>query len=171
MKSEICYRSQSIALRGQGPLVFPVHTASQTTGCIMSSHLDTLRAKHWMLVDDNEDILLMLSAMIERLTGALVECHNSPASALVAFAAAPEAYELVITDFNMPGMNGLELGQRLRALTPAQKIILASGNANCTLAEARAGGFGALLPKPFSLSALQSALVEAGVNIEAACPL
>ncbi len=104
----------------------------------MNSYLDTMETKRWMLVDDNEDILLMLSAMIERLTGAFVECHNSPASALAAFAVAPEVYELVVTDFEMPGMNGLELGRRLQALAPLQKLILASGNAYGTSARARA---------------------------------
>lgn len=135
----------------------------------MNSYLDTMETKRWMLVDDNEDILLMLSAMLERLTGTFVECHNSPASALAAFAVAPEVYELVITDFDMPGMNGLELGRRLRVLAPLQKLILTSGNTYCTPAGACAAGFSAFLSKPFALLALQSALTGAGVNIEAAC--
>ena len=49
-------------------------------------------AKRWMLVDDNEEFLMMISAMVENLTGATIECHNLPISALAAFMAEPEAY-------------------------------------------------------------------------------
>ena len=75
----------------------------------------------WMLVDDNEDILTMMSAVLEDLTGAAIECYNAPQDALAAFAEAPEKYELVITDFEMPDMDGVALCRRLRALKPGQK--------------------------------------------------
>lgn len=114
----------------------------------------------WMLVDDNEDILLMLSAGLENLTSAEIECYHSPQSALAAFIRSPDSYELVITDFEMPGMDGVELCRRLRAISPAQKIFLATGSGFFTEAAARHAGFSALLNKPFPLSVLKTALAE-----------
>lgn len=115
----------------------------------------------WMLVDDNEDILMMLSAMLENLTGNTVECYDTPQSALAAFSAAPELYELVITDFEMPGMDGVELCRRMRAIAPEQKIFLATGSGYFTEEGARHAGFSALLNKPFPLPLLRAALAGA----------
>ena len=114
----------------------------------------------WMLVDDNENILLMLSAVLENLTGASIECYTTPKEALAAFQSSPESYELVITDFEMPGMDGVELCRRFRALSPAQKIILATGSGFFTEAAACHAGFSALLDKPFPLPALKAALAK-----------
>jgi CheY-like chemotaxis protein len=114
----------------------------------------------WMLVDDNQEILNMLSAMLKNLTNAAVECFTTPAAALEAFQAAPGGYELVITDFEMPGMDGVELCRRLREISPEQKVFLATGSGFFTAAAARHAGFCALLTKPFPLSALKSALSE-----------
>ena len=129
----------------------------------------TTENQRWMLVDDNEEILLMMTEAVENLTSAKVECYNSSQDALIAFTAAPEKYELVITDFEMPGMDGVELCRRLRAISPAQKIILATGSGFFTGAAARHAGFSALLNKPFPLAALREALLTAGLKIEAAC--
>jgi CheY-like chemotaxis protein len=131
-------------------------------------YLDVTEMKRWMLVDDNEEILLMLSAMVEKLTGAPVECYDSPASALAAFAAKPEAYDLVITDFAMPGMNGVELCGQMHARTPAQKVMLVTSS-GFTSATARAAGFCALLQKPFPVVALQEAIAGAGLKTENRC--
>ncbi len=122
--------------------------------------------KRWMLVDDHRDILLMLAAVIGNLTDAEIECHKDSGSALAAFAAAPERYDLVITDYEMPGMDGVELCRRLRAISPAQKIFLATGSGFFTEAAARHAGFCALLNKPFPLAVLREALVGAGVKME-----
>jgi len=54
-------------------------------------------------------------------------CYTT-GEALAAFAESPAAYELVITDFEMPGMDGVELCRQLRAISPDQKIILATGS-------------------------------------------
>ena len=114
----------------------------------------------WMLVDDNENILLMLSAILASQTAATIECYSSPRAALAAFREAPEAYELVITDFEMPNMNGMQLCDQLRAIVPAQKIILATGSGFFTETSARRAGFCALLDKPFPLPLLKATLAR-----------
>ena len=132
----------------------------------MNNLFATTENKHWMLVDDNADILELMSALVENLTGAEIERFNSPLAALAAFADAPEKYEVVITDFEMPGMDGVELCRRMLALTPAQKIILATGSGFFTEAAARHAGFSGLLNKPFPIEKLRATLEEAGVEMD-----
>jgi CheY-like chemotaxis protein len=124
-------------------------------------------SRRWLLVDDNTEILMMLSALVENFTAATIECYDSPQSALAAFAAAPDSYELVITDFEMPGMDGVELCRRLRTLSPAQKVFLATGSGFFSEIAACHHGFSALLNKPFPLVVLQEKLAAAGLSDEA----
>ena len=89
--------------------------------------------------------------------------------ALMAFSDAPGKYELVVTDFEMPGMNGAELCRRMREISPMQKIFLATGSGFFTEDAAQRIGFTALLNKPFPLTALQEALAAAGLESHCAC--
>src|ERR1700677_1418926 len=107
----------------------------------MNSFQASTAETRWMLVDDNQEILVWLSAMLGNLTVAAIECFNTPQAALAAFRAAPGKYELVITDFEMPGMDGVELCRRLRAISPEQKVFLATGSGFFTAAAARRAGF------------------------------
>lgn len=125
--------------------------------------------QRWMLVDDNPELLNMLSLLVRQFTNAVIECYNSPQAALSAFVAAPAGYELIITDFDMPGMNGIELCRQLRSVSAIQKVFLATGSGYFTEAAARHHGFSALLNKPFPLSSLQKALAAVGLCHESVC--
>ena len=120
--------------------------------------------RRWMLVDDNIEVLLLLSAAIEMMAGVETECFNSPRSALAAFASAPEKYELVITDFEMPGMDGVELCRRMLAQTPALKVFLTTGNGFITETATANAGFLGLLYKPFQLDKLRAMLAAAEIH-------
>ena len=130
----------------------------------MNHSFSPLETRRWMLVDDNTDALGLLTALVENLADAEIERFSSPLAALAAFAGAPEKYAVVITDYEMPGMDGVELCRRLRALKPAQKVMLATGSGFFTGAAARQAGFCGQLNKPFPLAALRAAL--AGAELE-----
>src|SRR5258706_2525149 len=117
----------------------------------------------WMIVDDNKDMLSLMRAIVARCINADVRCFHSPHAALATFTATPEAFDFVITDLEMPGMSGLELGERLRKLSPAIKVLLSTGSGILTDEEAVQQGFCGLLHKPFPLTALQHALETAGL--------
>jgi CheY-like chemotaxis protein len=117
----------------------------------------------WMVVDDNTDILSLTRAILERITDAPVECFHSPEAALAAFQGAPRKYGLVITDFEMPGINGAELCRRLRSMAPALKVLLITGSGIIRRSAVAEMGFSGLLHKPFVVSDLEKALTDAGV--------
>jgi len=117
----------------------------------------------WMIVDDNEDILSLMRETAGLFSDAEIACFNSPQAALAAFKSEPESFELVITDFEMPGMNGVELCHRLLAISPTAKILLATGSSMVNEEAAAGEGFCGLLHKPFPFASFQSALAAAGM--------
>ena len=123
-------------------------------------------APRWMVVDDNRDLLAMMTATLIQLHGGPVDCFDSPQAALNAFTAEPSKYEMVLTDYEMPGLDGIALCKRLRELAPALKVFLATGSGFFTEAAAQHAGFQALLNIPFPLSKLCETLVAAGLEIQ-----
>ena len=77
-----------------------------------------------LLVDDNANGLAARRSVLEELGYRIVTC-TSGADALEEFSA--HKFDLVVTDFKMPRMDGLELIGRLRKLTPDLPIVLVSG--------------------------------------------
>src|SRR5262249_7106896 len=107
------------------------------------------RAAHVLFVDD-EPRIAELTAHVLVHHGFRVTSQTSAALALEVFVAAPDAFDIVVTDHTMPGMNGLELAEKIGALRPGLPILLASGVTEPPPAEVlkRAGIVGSL-PKPF----------------------
>ncbi len=127
---------------------------------------DTTRPARWLVVDDNLDLLALMQTMLAQIHDGSVDCFSSPAAALAAFTAAPDQYELVITDYEMPGMDGIELCRRLRERARDLKIFLATGSGFFTGPTATHAGFLGRLNKPFRLEELRAMLAGAGVRID-----
>ena len=85
------------------------------------------RYKALIYVVDDEPMLLELASMILESEGYTTETFRSPESALRAFAAAQPPPALLITDYAMHTMTGLELLEACRRLQPKQKILLLTG--------------------------------------------
>lgn len=80
-----------------------------------------------LMVDDDALIAMSSVDMLEDL-GHVVTEANSGAAAL-ALLEAGNVFDLLITDYSMPGMNGAELGRAARNLVPDLPILVASGYA------------------------------------------
>jgi signal transduction histidine kinase/ligand-binding sensor domain-containing protein/ActR/RegA family two-component response regulator len=114
-----------------------------------------------LLVDDEETVLKVTRMMLERL-GYEVEAYGNSTAVLQAFTAAPNRYRLLITDFAMPTLDGVELARRVWSVRPGFPIILYSGyGARMTPEEAVQMGFTQLLAKPFTLHNLAEAVAKA----------
>jgi CheY-like chemotaxis protein len=76
-----------------------------------------------LLVDDNRDGLLVRRSVLEELYGVSVARNGEEGLKLFESA----KFDVVVTDYRMPRMNGAELIQRIRKLDPNARIILLSG--------------------------------------------
>jgi len=123
------------------------------------------RRARWMIVDDNEAILTLLSDVGARLEDVpALECFKSPGEAIAAFATNPDAYDFVLTDRAMPDTGDDELSRRLRALSPILKIFLSLAREVFSDEEAAQKGFCEMRRRSFPLPALQSALKPAALR-------
>jgi CheY-like chemotaxis protein len=78
-------------------------------------------------VVDDEPMLLELASVILDPLGYTIETFRDPESALQAFKAAEPPPALLITDYAMHEMTGLELMEACRQIRPRQKTLLVSG--------------------------------------------
>ena len=79
-----------------------------------------------VLIVDDDVLILMNSVEMLADLGYDVTSANSGAKALKLLQADP-VYDLLITDFSMPRMNGLQLAMAVRAFLPELPILLATG--------------------------------------------
>lgn len=107
-------------------LYFPVLVVVPRETEVESREFQRGKGQHILLVDDEAMVAKSVQLMLERL-GYRVTAHTNPENALAAFAAAPDEFQLVLADFQLPGMTGVVLAQKIMALRPALPIFIASG--------------------------------------------
>jgi CheY-like chemotaxis protein len=77
-----------------------------------------------LLVDDNHDGLLVRRSLLEEV-GCSVQIAIDGEQGLKLFEGS--SFDVVVTDYRMPRMNGVELIQKIRELDPDAHVILLSG--------------------------------------------
>lgn len=83
-----------------------------------------------------------------------------PELALQAFLADPQAYEVVVTDYTMPRMNGLELVKAIRAVRPGVPAIMCTGRLDPDVERSAKELNLPVLAKPVSFSELARMVEE-----------
>ena len=103
-----------------------------------------------MFVDDEESIVESCREMLQTL-GYDVVTASGPIRALEIFREHPGDFDLVITDYTMPHMNGFDLAGEIMRLRPGVPVMLCTGfSETMSLEKARAAGIKAFVMKPFS---------------------
>jgi len=77
------------------------------------------------VVDDEPDLLRCVGEILQITLDCTVRTFRDPETALKEFTAAPP--DVIVTDYAMGRMTGMDLIRECRRLHPAQKIILISG--------------------------------------------
>ena len=90
-------------------------------------------AKPLVFVVDDEPLLIELATAFLEPAGYEVASFQDADSALQAFTTADPRPALILTDFAMHRMNGLDLIRECRQINPRQKIILVSGTVDASV--------------------------------------
>ena len=100
------------------------------------------------LVDD-EDLILDVAEATLAPEGFRVKKFNDPETALKDFRSAKAKPELLVTDYALGKMNGLELIQKCKAAHPSLKTLLISGMAGAEIMRTAAVPADKFLAKPY----------------------
>jgi PAS domain S-box-containing protein len=84
------------------------------------------QGQHVLYLDDDDALVLLVTRMLERL-GYRVSGYVSATEALEAVRADPGQFDLVVTDYNMPGMSGLDVADELARIRPDLPVAVTSG--------------------------------------------
>ena len=82
--------------------------------------------RHVLFVEDEEDLLIASETLLKRL-GFKVTGLTSGADALAALSQSPHAFDVLVTDLFMPGMDGQALIEQARIIRADMPVVLLSG--------------------------------------------
>jgi DNA-binding NtrC family response regulator len=116
-----------------------------------------------LLVDDDRDLCEWLHGALGR-RGFAVSWRTSADEALALCAA--EDFDVIVSDLNLRGMNGLELCERLAGSRPDVPVVVitAFGSLETAVAAIRAGAYD-FVTKPFEIEAIRLTLERASAHV------
>jgi CheY-like chemotaxis protein len=114
------------------------------------------RPRRVLVVDDERHVRFMLCDLLAHW-GCEADAVPNAAEGLERLE--PGAYDVLLTDFGMSGMNGVELVERARQRDGALRVIMLTASGADLDPAARRLGF-TLLRKPLEIGRLRSALVD-----------
>ena len=122
-------------------------------------HIESLEGLRALVVDDNATNRKILTSQLKSWGMIQSEAHSAARALELMRKAASSGnpYDLVILDFQMPEMDGLQLARAIKAnpgLAPSRLIMLTSLGQRGDAADARAAGIEAYLTKPVKQSQL-----------------
>ena len=111
---------------------------------------------HDVVAIDNDEVLLLMLKEMYSQEG--IHCDTCTDAAALMEMIRQKEYSLLLTDLNMPGINGFELLELLRSSnvgnSPTIPVVVATASGSCNKGELLAKGFAGCLFKPFSISEL-----------------
>ena len=117
-------------------------------------------SEHVLLVDDEKDLVDIGSEMLQRL-GYRVTGVIGSAAALATFKTDPFRFDLVLTDYNMPGLTGDQMAREMLTIRKDLPIIVCTGFSEVFDHEnARSIGIRRTLMKPLTMEAMALAVRE-----------
>ncbi|WP_321494932.1 ATP-binding protein [uncultured Desulfobacter sp.] len=111
-----------------------------------------------LFVEDDPEQRQSVPRIIEKL-GYLVTAADSAAQALALIRQEPSGFDLVITDYDMPKVSGLELARQLARIMPDLPVIMVSGR-NVEFSRLESANIKAFIVKPYDRGILSQGISE-----------
>jgi CheY-like chemotaxis protein len=92
-----------------------------------NAHVHASNSQYILIVDDEPDILSIIRRVLEEY-GFNVCCFTKPNIALEHYKISPNNHGLVISDLQMPNINGLEFLRKVREINSYTKAFLTTSN-------------------------------------------
>ena len=124
-----------------------------------------------LVADDDPEICTLIKTILRNTTFEVTVCSDAE-SALVHLQR-DKGYDILISDFMLPGISGIELITMVRANPATAKIpiLMISGHSNYAMdARAKSAGADHFLNKPFTLSQLRSTVTALASKYRALPP-
>ena len=116
------------------------------------------RQSRILVIDDQADLLRTISLMLNQLGHECVSCSD-PIKALDVIDKEHQNIDLLITDYSMPGLSGLEIIDYCAERFPKLPVVLITGYARKISKISKSGKpISHVLHKPFTMSALDEML-------------
>ena len=113
-----------------------------------------------LLIDDEEMVINISEMMLKNLGYKVLKAHSG-SEGLQLFEENQSKIDLIISDLEMPKMNGEEVMDKLRAIDPQIKVMLSSGALTDTDEQyVMNKGFNGFLKKPYNLDTLCEKMAE-----------
>ncbi|BBD10013.1 ATP-binding protein [Desulfovibrio ferrophilus] len=122
-------------------------------------------AGHLLFVEDDEDQYETIPRVLETLGYSVTPARNA-AEALEIVAGDPDGFDLVITDFDMPGLNGLELARRLAYDLPGVPVVMITGRERAVDHASALDNVSRIVLKPYDRNTIAQAIREVLTNHE-----
>jgi PAS domain S-box-containing protein len=152
---------------------WPLEAGGDTAPGAPSSLLgagNVLSGKTVLVVDDNPTVADTLVAMLEEVGAEVGPCID-PQDAIAVLGDDPGSWDLVITDYDMPGMNGAQLARRLRQTRDDLPILLLTALPRVhQLHQNQVGLFDGVIGKPVTTAQLAAAAAAAIAAARARSP-
>ena len=123
-----------------------------------------------LFVDDEQQLVTVTARLLER-QGFRVTAFVDARLALDALRADAWAFDVLVTDHNMPALSGLDVAAQARALRAELPVVLTSGYVTEELmAQAAAAGIAGVCAKPSTLQVLIQAIRDALAGVPLRAP-
>ena len=134
----------------------PMHTAEELPEQINQTQIHHNHTFHNVIAIDNDEVLLLMLKEMYVQEG--IHCDTCTDAAELMEMIRRKEYSLLLTDLNMPEINGFELLELLRTSNVGNSktipVVVTTASGSCSKEELVERGFSGCLLKPFSISEL-----------------
>ncbi|UYI74343.1 MAG: ATP-binding protein [Bacteroides xylanisolvens] len=144
----------------------PMQTAEELPEQINRTQIHHIRTFHNVIAIDNDEVLLLMLKEMYAQEG--IHCYTCTDAAELMEMIRRNEYSLLLTDLNMPDINGFELLELLRTSNVGNSrdipVVVITASGSCGKEELIEHGFTECLFKPFSISELMEISNKCAMN-------